>query len=395
MNRMFGKSVAGVALCLPLLFSGCGKGELEQKGFDPAWTNRPAGVALAEVDRPLTNLAPEEVVVCVNGHLLRRKDFDIGLAMYRRIYEMRRNKAVGAGGDSTVESQVRRSRPSVISDFIRQAIMTDEAKRLGVELKPETLARYERNIAQSLRRSGKRLDELAEEMGGEAGVHFKELIRSQALADDLRSVAAKGSLDVTEKDLDEGFARLEAFNQRAAASNAVMRKLAFKAWDALKAGSNIVEVAKTYSPLDPEQGSCWNSFEAVDLEVLPALRRWVLSHHPGDFSMPMEVDDRISVVKLEKIVRGEELQDGLTYVLTRVAFPIYESAEIPGSREELREQIHKQRSLKFHQTFAKQLFEQAVVYYPNGTNLFPNPKRQARSPRRKPQPKGKPDAKTN
>lgn len=394
MNRMFGKSVAGLALCLTLPFSGCGKGGEKQVDFDPTWTNRPAGVAAAKVDRPLTNLAPEEVVVCVNGHLLRRKDFDIGLAMYRRIYEMRRNKAVGAVGDSALESQVQRSRPSIVSDFIRQAIMADEAKRLGVELKPETLARYAKNIAETLRRPGKSLDELAEEMGGEAGIHFKGLIRSQALNDDLRAAAAKGSLEVTEKDLDEGFARLEAFNQRAAASNAVMRKLAFKAWDALTAGSNIVEVARAYSPLDPEQGSRWDAFAVEDLDV-PALRQWVLSHKPGDFSLPMELDDRISVVKLEKIVRGEDLQDGLTYVLTRVAFPIYESAEIPASREELRELIYKRRTLKFHQTFAKQLFDQAVVYYPNGTNLFPKPKRQERRLRRNLQPKAQPDAKTN
>lgn len=358
---------------------GCSRqGEREVGNFDPAWTNYPAGIHPADVDRAMTNLAPDELVLCVNGYLMRRRDFEVGVQMYRRVYEMRGGAIPLGDRSKVIESQVDRRRASVLASFIRQTIIEQEAKRLGVTAQAETLSAQTKLIAKSLKLPGKSLEEVGTAIGGEAGEYFVNFVQNTALAEDMLKAAAGDQLKVSEGEIDAYLSGIQDFNRRVAETNATLRRLAFQAWEALKGGSNIVDVAKAYSPLDPEQGEAWGTFTVEEMDI-PALRKWVLAHKPGEFSMPMELDDRISVVKLERIQSGAELQDEVSYVLTRVAFPIYLSTPEPESREAMGQIIREQRLRTFRETYMKKLFNEAVICYPNGTNLFPKAQRQRRS----------------
>ena len=340
-------------------------------GCGPRHPTQP-GIYVGSRSLYISNMVPSDVIMVVNGEKITRHDFDVMQAFYGKIFRLC-NTLPLVGRNERADRYVHNREQKTPEELFSRTLMRQEADRRGISVTPEQVLVSAKGALRGMRRAKVPLEDVAQELGGEEGALFLKLAKDDARSQALRRKVAEGRLDVSEKEIDEGLARVADFNRRADVSNEVQRAHLAQAVREVRAGGDFAAIAKKYSLVHPEQGADWQTVELGELASDSPLREWLSSAKVGELSGPLDLDDGLSIVKLLAKSKGDA-PDGVPppdiYHLARITVLAFErSPEM--SRDEVRAALVNYKNNEIQKELGTRLFNTAVLEYPNGTNWFP------------------------
>ena len=240
-------------------------------------------------------------------------------------------------------------------------------------------------IAQAVKRLGAKVGRKGgtlEEIAGAIGVE-PDYLKGQLL---LPAREAKARLcfdpahtNVTEKEIDEGLARLDDYTARAVASNKTIRATCAKALDAVrKKGANFAAVGSSYGSEVAGEASEWGWFNRDDFGMMakncPAFMRWAFTAKVGDIGGPFDLDDGLSIVKLVGHQKGSQADSMASkqveeVQLVRICFPMIDEHPEPRTREHCRSVLLEWKSRNAQNRLFTKLFDETKIDYPGGVKL--------------------------
>lgn len=248
----------------------------------------------------------------------------------------------------------------------------------AVKDEEKIVARAVKKLGAKIGRKGASLDEVAGAIGIEPGYLKKQfLIPPQEVK--ARLVFDPASTNVTEKEIDEGLQRMDAYTARAVASNKTTRATCERALaEVRKPGADFAAIAKTCGAENPGEAVEWGWFNREDFEMIakgcPAFRRWAFTAKVGDIGGPFDIDDGLSIVKVVGHQAGSEKESMATkqveeVQLVRINFAMAEENPEPRTREYCRDALLNWKAEDAQNRLFTKLFNEATIDYPNGAKL--------------------------
>jgi len=202
--------------------------------------------------------------------------------------------------------------------------------------------------------------------------YFKEQILVSAREEKARLVFDPASKTVSEKEVDEGLARMDAYTARAVASNQVIWVSASNVLARVKSGADFAELGNNVGDAGHESEE-WGSFEQSELESVP-LRTWAFSAKVGEVGGPFEVEDGLSIVKLLDRQGGtaeSSLASAQTaeVTLARINLPMIDENPEPKTREHCHKALLGWKARDAKKRLFEKLLKETKIEYPNGDKL--------------------------
>jgi len=321
--------------------------------------------------------APEKTVLCkVGDRSITVGDFRRRLAYETGIFRFTMMNAKQPPKDSAKRLAIFESQrlPNVLPELVHCALLDEylasacggrEVKGADKEIEKAVL----HLLPKKQRALG--LAGLVEKIGTTQD-YFTEQVLVAAREEKARLVFDPSSDTVSEKEIDEGLARMEAYTARAVASNRVIWVSASNVLAQVKAGADFAELGRKNGDAG-EEGAEWGSFEKSELEGA-ALQNWAFTAKVGEVGGPFEVEDGLSVVKLLSREGGTEsssLASAKTAeaTLARINFPLIEENPEPKTREHCHNALLGWKARKAKKQLFEKLFKEAKIEYPNGDTL--------------------------
>lgn len=207
---------------------------------------------------------------------------------------------------------------------------------------------------------------------GVPSAYLKDQILLGAREEKARTVFDPECVKLTEREIDEGLARMDAYTERAVASNKVIWATCSNVLVRVKSGEDFAKLGLTIGDAGHE-GEEWGTFERDEIESA-ALRDWAFSAKVGDVGGPFEVEDGLSVVKLLSRNEGTA-QASLASAKTadvafaRINIPMLDEHPEPRTREHCREALLKWKARQAQNRLFEKLFKETKMTYPNGDKL--------------------------
>lgn len=330
-------------------------------------------VATGSSDSVIDGLRDGEVILRVNGEEITKRDFLVASSLSDKLRRMCAGDAL-TGSNKPAEEHAIWNRPRVMSDVLRRKLLRQHAKRRKIEPSPEDVEGYSKRLLRSLKRSSSTVRDVAKEIGGREADLFLQYVIDDAVEPLLRADFDKeGVLNVTDADVMGVSNRIERMRAVASVSNDFQRAVLETVRKELLSGANISDVARKYSR-DPEQADVWETDYFDEMESSPQLQRWAMKAQTGDVSEILELDDGWAVVKvvsrrLEDLAPGEFKVRSEVWELVRITRDYYEMPPCM-EREEIVERLFEMRSRQVQKRLAASIMADAVVEWPQGTNLF-------------------------
>lgn len=322
--------------------------------------------------------APAETVIAkVGGVAITVGDYRRSLDFEKNLYIFRNGK--GSDFEKKLarfeERRLRMILPQLVHNALLYGYLDSKCGGREVANADEALAKFVKLFGQKAVKLG------PEGLAAAAGVELADL-RERAL---LGAREAKASLafdpaqtTVSEKEIDEGLARLDAYKAMVATSNAFAYAVASNALAAVKAGEDFAAAAERFGALEPKEATEWGWFNRDDFDQMakgcPAFTRWAFTAKVGDVGGPFDIDDGLSIVKVVDRQKGaaaasmaakqvEEVQ------LVRINFQMLEENTEPRTREHCREALLAWKKRDAMTRLFTTLFNEAKIAYPNGDKL--------------------------
>lgn len=202
--------------------------------------------------------------------------------------------------------------------------------------------------------------------------YLKDQILVAAREEKARCTFDPECVKITEKEIDEGLARMDAYTDRAVASNKVIWVTGSNVIARLKKGEDFAKLGLTVGEAGHESEE-WGTFERAEIES-PALREWAFSAKVGEIGGPFEVEDGLSIVKLlgraggtaESSLASAQTAD---VTLARINIPMVDEHPEPRTREHCREALLKWKARMAQNRLFEKLFKETKITYPNGDKL--------------------------
>ena len=310
--------------------------------------------------------SPDDVVVQIGTHALRKDQFK-GLVDYCTAEPLARLKmpSVGATGpeDTLVnrnfrEKKIRRNvaqaaSRKVLVDYIRNVLLADYAVVQGLSADRDTLKVAQDGVSSYLVRRPK-----AEK--------FRDFLNQDAETRSLAAVAERTLLKTCDDVVDDAtvtrvIANIAKYNERIAATNALVAATATNAWRAASVdGADFTAVANRFlgEEMTDEDYALSPLVESdLDGEIAPGAMVLFKSLREGAVAPPIAADNGYLVVKL---LRREKDEDGMTYHLASARFALAIPAQ-NGTPDEIRSRLLLERREKFMQDKIKELARAAGV----------------------------------
>lgn len=180
----------------------------------------------------------------------------------------------------------------------------------------------------------------------------------------MRNLLQERKIEVSESDVEERLRQISAYNQRAAATNALVYAEATNVWQQAVAATNrFEELASKYSQDEYiSQGCEWGMFTRDQLRDETALQAYLPKMKVGDLTPPIESDGGLAIVRLDPS------DDSGNVTLSRIFFklPMYCEDE---KAEEAKAEILRQRQSRFIRETLDQEIGKLKIEYPDGTNV--------------------------
>ena len=351
------------AISLTLLLTGCGREE----------SPKVPGEYVGGVPLLMDELSNGDVVFIVNGEKYTKRDFRTAVSLADKMRRMCAGDPL-TGPNKPAQEYSRWARPRTLSDAFRRVLMRQYTKKNGITPTQEEIDESTSRVLMNLKRGKSTLDAVEKEFGKADGKLFRQYVLDDATEQAARRfVDDKGTLNITDDDVINISNRIARFQARAAASNAVEKAILGKALAEIAEGVDFAIVARHHSR-DPEQGDQWETDYLEEMASNPALQRWATTAKTGDVSPILEMDDGWSVVKvvsrrLEDLAPGDTKVPQEIWEFVRVSRNLFESPP-DMDREEIVAKLREFRNKDLQKKIGDLIMEEAVIEWPNGTNLF-------------------------
>jgi len=322
------------------------------------------------------DVPPETVLATVNGRALTAQDFRFRLAFETGVFSYTMQYAAqkpkdGAARVALFERQrLSGVMPQLVHCALLDAYLESACGGRDVKYAEKEFAKaVNRLMPKKARKEG--LEGLAKAIGL-TPEYVKEQVLVSAREDKARLVFEPASTNVTEKEIDEGLARMDAYTAMAVATNRATWATASNVLAQIKAGADFAKLGRTNGDAGGEATE-WATFERDEFENA-SLRDWAFSAKDGAVGGPFEVDDGVSIVKVLRSKAGTDVASlasagAAEVTLARINFPLFEENPEPKTRQHCREALLAWKANQAKERLFKKLLNEAKIAYPNGGKL--------------------------
>ena len=348
--------------CVPVLvgiwLTGCGK----DAQLEP-------GVYVGETNKVIAAMAPEDVIVKVNGTAFTRADYDLllgGLDKTRKINQPSANPAL----DEMIKSRRGKSLPE---EFIVLEVLLGEARRRG--LVPDN--RHKEKAEQPLISVAKKYGTTVEGLGVSADSELRavyENAQDKAMVFALQEAEFGDKLEVTAEDIARIRQRLHDYNAMSDATNQLVLARGNAICERVRGGEDFFKIAREMSEEEDDsdvKDGFWGEFMRGEFDNA-AVADAVFSLPVGGISDPIDTDEGLIIVKvLERTGSDSAVAiEAATVKVGRILLRMAERMDREESDAMIRRRISRAKIERIMTPWMAQLREKARVEYPNGTNFF-------------------------
>ena len=321
----------------------------------------------------ISELSDSDPVLYVNGQPLTKRDFEALLFLRDGVWRIARKFPFDAT-DAEKEEYRLKAGPGIMLQLIHHELFRQYALEIGAEPSKEKIREAGEKLLIGLGRKNATVEQLASEIGGDAGELFRKIPYLDARDALLRQSVTTNDLDnVSDAEIKEREEFVAKFDANAEAMNAKAKARLNAARKRILAGADIAEEAKRIADaVNPQYAVKWGTFQTGEIAADEELVKWLESASPGDISEPVDVDDGLAIVKLIAKTKGDApfgVEPPDAYELVRCTVKACEKMRYQN-REEMRKQLLQWKREDAQRTLGMMLTERAVIEYPNGTNLF-------------------------
>lgn len=321
----------------------------------------------------IRDMAPDDVMVAINGVELRKRDYDALYRLKNRLYRIKNH--IPLDEDSKRADGYSRSwQQSYPDEMIRRELMRQAAEKRGIRPDAKKLAKRQAELLDFLKvKKGTTLDDVVRRVGGaEAELLLKRLewdVTDVMLQD---AVATNDLYEVEPTVVSNMMARIDKANAKAEKKNEKGRRLLLEMRGKVLSGGDFVELAKKYCELRPQDAESWESFELGELPDDSPFRAWLSTAKEGDVSELLDFDDGVAIAKVVRKSLGDAppgMGKPVVYEVVRCLRYFYESYP-NGGYKAVRRRILNERRAAVQKELGSELFESAVIVFPHSYRYF-------------------------
>ena len=346
-----------------VLLAGCGNDFSSEKS---------PGVYVNDAKRVNINaLKAKDAILIVNGEKITKQDYLAEVVLKDALWRLRKDPSMKPQID--YDAVARDHGQWIVYDLMRHAMFRQYAKKIKANPAPEAVEKARAELMKSLKKESGDFQAVADYIGGDAAKLFMRIPFIDAQDAMLRQSITTNDLDnVSEAELQERQRFVDAFDANADAMNAKAAKRLMEAKAEILAGADFAAVTKRYAEVNPQYGEMWGTFELPEMAYNEDLHKWLATAKAGDISDPVDVEDGIAIVKV--VAKGQgEAPPGMplpdNYTLIRCTLKACERMRFQD-RAEMTRQLLLWKRQDAQKELGEKLLSEAVIEYPNGTNLF-------------------------
>lgn len=266
-----------------------------------------------------------------------------------------------------------RRKPVLFGELVNQRLVDSYLRRRAIDadatsMSTQRIARLRRNL---------RFKGSDEEFADSMGCSLPYLKSQISVPDRIRLARedfAPECRTVSEKEVDEGRMRQEAYKVRAVASNAVVHATCSNVLAQIRSGVDFAEVGGKVTEGDAYEVDEWDTLAEEEIEDRK-FRKWAFETPVGEVGGPFELDGMLSVVKiLDRWNEGKGNEEtGRTLRrqvrVARIAFHVADEEPEPFTRDYVRRTLLKEKADEAQKRFFERQRQEIGVVYPSGTNF--------------------------
>ena len=348
------------------LLPGCGKESGDKKESIAVFTADPSVVIARVGERDITV-----------GDFRRQLDFETTIHRVTMMKAKKPPKDPEVRVRKFSESRARQILPQLVHCALLDRYLAASCGGREVEGSEKVVGKGLKRYAKRLRHKNLTLEELAKEFSVEPGFLRDQMLLA-AREEKARQAFDPASTNVTEREIDEGLARLDAFIARAVASNRVTRATCANALEEVRAGADLAATAKAFGAEDSQDATEWGWFSRDDFDMMakdcPQFKDWAFKAKVGEIGGPFDVDDGLSIVKVLERQAGTaqpSMASGGTEEvrLARINFPMAVENPEPRTREHCKDALLAWKAREAQKRLFEKLFNETKIEYPNGVKM--------------------------
>lgn len=348
------------------LVSGCGKESNAVKSKIAVFAADPSVVIARVGDKDITV-----------GDFRRQLDFETAIHRVTMMKAKKPPKDPEVRVRKFSESRARQILPKLVHCALLDRYLDASCGGREVEGSEKVVGKGLKRYAKKLRHKNLTLEDLAKEFSVEPAF-LKDQMLLAAREEKARLVFDPASTNVTEREIDEGLARLDAFIARAVASNRVTRAACSNALDKVRAGADLAATAKAFGAEDSQDAKEWGWFSRDDFDMMakdcPQFKDWAFKAKVGEIGGPFDVDDGLSIVKVLERKTGTaqpSMASGGTEEvrLARINFMMAVENPEPRTREHCKDALLAWKTREAQKRLFEKLFNETKIEYPNGVKM--------------------------
>ena len=353
------------------LLSGCGREPSTGKGRIAVFTADPSVV--------IARVGGKDITV---ADFRRRLDFETAIHKATMMKAKTPPKNPEKRLEMFADSRVRQILPQLVRCALIDGYLVRECGGREVTDAEAVLGKSLNRYSKKLRLKNPKADDLAREFAVDPA-YLREQLLIPAREEKARLAFDPASTNVTEKEIDEGLARLDAYTERAIASNRVAWAVCSNALAKVCAGADFEATAKAFGADEFNEAKEWGWFSRDDFDMMAKsssefsgadFKAWAFKAKVGDIGGPFDLSDGLSLVKVVGHQDGtaapslaangtEEVQ------LVRMTFPMMVERPEPRTREHCREALLNWKARNALKRLIEKLMKETEIAYPSGEKL--------------------------
>ncbi len=361
-----------------LVFSGCGRTDApagharsDRPGCATgtcAHTNAPARRASVKY----ASLKPSDPIVTVNGVALTKAHLEEECAIQTMLASLANRKLTLEAAEKIAS----RLRTTAVRRFLlRQAVLA-EADRRGISVPDEDFAAFRDRFAAGVGRSTRRFTyaQVTNRLSAAQAAGLDEDLRRDCRYQKMIGLLKKeAEVTVTADEAERRFARIRAYNARAAEAERAAWAEATNVWRRLQGGAPFEGVAAELAGEAPriDADMAWGTFQLPFFDDDKALQKALADLKPGAFTPPVPGNNGLIIVQLLERLPPADPQDarGDYLRLAKIFFRLPETFDLTDAAQ-LKKDLQRELSDEKLQAALNRLQLKMEVAHPMGVVDF-------------------------
>lgn len=263
----------------------------------------------------------DDFIISVNRHRLTNEMVAKRVSMMEAVQSL--------AGKKVRKAELKRFRKKLTSTyprvFVSDSILTDYMEAEGLTLPAQHLAKFSKKALLMFKKKkiGKWADAMSK-LGDHAG-EFAAQVESEARRSFLLQHWAEVTpTNVTPEVIAAELRKIDDFNIRMTATNALIFARATNVWNRLCSGEDFRQVAATCSDIKEERKDKgeWAKLDWQQMAGDAELIKYARKLNPGEFSPPIEADNGLMILRVDK-------KDEKECSMSRIFFQLYMLCAVP------------------------------------------------------------------